>query len=121
MVAADGVPGRSEALHTLVAELRRYEHLLRETFSAGASVQIALAAAQVDQNLSLVAGHQIYAPIAAANQGVSSAITSTAHTHQLLEALGRRLGIDITGFGVENKEPTGAISADVTAALRSAA
>lgn len=91
----------------MVAELRRYEALLRDTFASGGRLAAAMAEAQRDQGLSVAFGHQVFGHVGSANVDVSRAIGSIAEAHRMVELLGRKLGIRADEFGPEQPKPDG--------------
>lgn len=92
------------SVEAVVAELHRYEALLRDTHIAGCGLAMALRTAQRDVGLSPLAGHRIFAKLDEAQLQVSSALTTTAHGHALIRAIAPIIGIDPTAYG-EGTDP----------------
>ncbi|MDE8652257.1 hypothetical protein [Novosphingobium album (ex Liu et al. 2023)] len=78
---------------------------MQALYAKGGELATAAVAAQTQKNISPVAGHQILSSISSAQMMVSSALGHMADGHRQLEALGRRLGIDVSSFGDVLKPP----------------
>lgn len=103
-VVGDDVAG-ANAIRTLVAELHGYEAQLRAVYASAGRLAIAAAVAQESNNLSPTCGHRVLAAIGASSVEVVDALGQAARAHELLETLGRKLGLDTTAYGDTYKEP----------------
>jgi len=96
-------PGSSSPTDASVAQLvyalHAYEALLQVLFAKGGELAMAAIAAQSGENVSPISGHQVLAAISNAQLLVAGALGHMADGHRQLEVLGRKLGIDVSGFG----------------------
>lgn len=104
-------PAGGPEVAALASDLHAYEKLLQALFAKGGELSTSAILAQVGRNISPVAGHQVLAAISNAQLLTSSALGHIAEAHRMLEALGRRLGIDVQAFGDVLKPPESAIDA----------
>ncbi|MFT4054923.1 MAG: hypothetical protein QM681_10485 [Novosphingobium sp.] len=93
-------------VNALVTDLRAYERLLQSLFAKGGELSTAAIIAQAGQNVSPIAGHQILTAISNAQLMTSTALGHIAQAHRELEALGRKLGIDLSAYGDVMKPPS---------------
>lgn len=107
----------------MVAELHRFERLLRETFASSARLAAAAAVAQEERGVSIMFGEKLYGLLASTSVDVSRAIATTSEAHRHLAAIGRKLGVDTRAYGDEHPKPndnaglwTGASGRDIDVA-----
>lgn len=101
-------PGPAPGIAALAGDLHAYEKLLQALFAKGGELSTSAILAQVGGNLSPLAGHQVLTAISHAQLQTSNALGHIAEAHRMLEALGRKLGIDVDAFGDVLKPPASA-------------
>ena len=83
----------------LVSELHSLERLIVRSMSSAGRLVVAAAEAQTHQRLSATAGVEIYNHISGSQTFLAESLAEISLAHRRLEAIGRKLGYDVTAFG----------------------
>lgn len=108
---------RTLAVLAVADQLRRFEDLLDQAFSAGGELAQALVEARVSHEVSAVVGHKVFQAVAEAQLAITTARGHAVAGHRLLDKVAEAFHIDPSMYGDTAKPPVALYEGEPRAAM----